>query len=103
MWTTQSAELDRHLPSIVASVLAERRQDIDAWLANRPGAWGALAGQAVLSARRALSRPLTDAERRAVWAAMWEALAGCRQGEGGEPLAKGPIESRSDELIETGN
>ena len=41
----------------------------------RPKAWGALAGHGVTALRERLGRPLTDAERRALWTALWrEAL-----------------------------
>ncbi len=41
----------------------------------RPKAWGALAGHGVAALREQLGRPLTDAERRALWTALWrEAL-----------------------------
>ncbi|MDQ2913896.1 MAG: hypothetical protein M3T56_11655, partial [Chloroflexota bacterium] len=37
----------------------------------RPKAWGALAGHGVAALRARLGRQLTDAERRAFWAALW--------------------------------
>ena len=41
----------------------------------RPKAWGALAGHGVTALRERLGRPLADAERRALWTALWrEAL-----------------------------
>jgi hypothetical protein len=41
----------------------------------QPKAWGALAGHGVAALRARLDRPLTDAERRALWSALWrEAL-----------------------------
>lgn len=58
----------------VAEALATHRAVVDQWLANRPGAWGVLAGQGVLAYRRRLGRKLTEAERRTVWAALWAAL-----------------------------
>ena len=43
----------------------------------RPKAWGALAGHGVAALRDRLGRPLTDAERHALWTALWhEALLG---------------------------
>jgi hypothetical protein len=43
----------------------------------RPKAWGALAGHGVTALRERLGRQVTDAERRALWTALWrEALAG---------------------------
>ena len=41
----------------------------------RPKSWGALAGHGVTALRARLGRPLSDDERRALWAALWrEAL-----------------------------
>jgi hypothetical protein len=37
----------------------------------RPKAWGALAGHGVAALRARVGRQLTDAERRALWAALW--------------------------------
>jgi len=37
----------------------------------RPKAWGALAGHGVAALRARLGRGVTDAERRALWAALW--------------------------------
>ena len=39
----------------------------------RPKAWGALAAHGVTALRRRLGRPLTEAERRAMWDALWRA------------------------------
>jgi hypothetical protein len=39
----------------------------------RPKAWGALAGHGVTALRARLGRALTDAERRALWSALWSA------------------------------
>ena len=37
----------------------------------RPRAWGALAGHGVAALRVRLGRPVTNAERRALWTALW--------------------------------
>jgi len=37
----------------------------------RPKAWGALAGHGVTALRARLGRPLSDEERRGLWAALW--------------------------------
>ena len=37
----------------------------------RPKAWGALAGHGVAALRERLGRPITGAERRALWSALW--------------------------------
>ena len=68
----------------IAAVLAGHPQRVRDWLANVPGAWGFLAGQAVLAERRRLGRALTDAERRAVWQALWDALLVLRAWQAGE-------------------
>jgi len=41
----------------------------------RPKAWGALAGHGVAALRTRLGRRLTDAERRALWTALWREAA----------------------------
>jgi hypothetical protein len=66
------------LPNVIAGVLAANRVQVERWRRSEPGAWGHLAGQAVLAYRRAVGRPLTDAERRAAWAATWSALEATR-------------------------
>ena len=62
----------------IETVLTGHPDRVQAWLANRPGAWGFLAGQAVLAERRRLGRALTEAERRAVWQALWDRLTELR-------------------------
>ena len=54
------------------------RQTVAAWpdlalgtRTARPKAWGALAAHGVTALRERLGRALTDAERRALWAAVW--------------------------------
>jgi len=56
------------------------RQTVRAWpdLAlgtkiARPKAWGALAAQGVIALRERLGRAPSDAERRALWSALWSA------------------------------
>ena len=39
----------------------------------RPKAWGALAGHGIAALRRRVGRALTEAERRALWDALWRA------------------------------
>ena len=38
---------------------------------GRPKAWGALAAHGVAALRARLGRQVTDAERRALWSALW--------------------------------
>jgi hypothetical protein len=60
--------------------IGEHPEQVAAWLAGRPGAWGFLAGQAVLGERARLGRRLSEPERRAVWAALWAELERLRDG-----------------------
>jgi hypothetical protein len=64
----------RSMHEALRAVLAAHPGKVAAWLRNEPGAWGYLAGQAVLAERRRRGRPLSDAERRAVWQALWDML-----------------------------
>jgi hypothetical protein len=41
--------------------------------ARRPKAWGALAAKGVLAFRELAGRAPTEAERRAIWSALWRA------------------------------
>jgi hypothetical protein len=41
--------------------------------ARRPKAWGALAARGVVTFRELAARAPTDAERRAIWSALWRA------------------------------
>ena len=41
--------------------------------ARRPKAWGALAAKGVLAFRELAGRSPTEAERRAIWSALWRA------------------------------
>ena len=56
------------------------RQTVRAWpdlalgtRTARPKAWGALAARGVTALRERLGRAPTDAERRALWSALWRA------------------------------
>lgn len=44
--------------------------------ARRPTAWGKLAGRGVVAYRELLGRPLSEAERRALWSELWRAAMG---------------------------
>lgn len=56
------------------ATIAAHPEQAAAWAATRPGAWGILAGRAILAHRRTLGRTLSQPERRAVWAALWAEL-----------------------------
>jgi hypothetical protein len=47
-------------------------------VAARPKAWGALAAQGVLAYRTASGRAPDDAERRAIWSALWRRVEAAR-------------------------
>ena len=56
------------------------RETVQAWpdlvegtRTGRPKAWGALAAHGVTALRAALGRPVSDDERRRLWAAIWRA------------------------------
>ena len=66
------------LDAVLSRVLAEHGDTVAAWLRDEPGSWGALAGQGVLAARKALGRRLTEAERRVVWQRLWDRLTALR-------------------------
>lgn len=67
------------------ALLEAQPDKVRAWLANEPGAWGFLAGQAVLAERRRLGRTLTERERRTVWQALWDRLCLLRAAPPEEP------------------
>ncbi len=71
---TDEPQWDDDLENAVESTLQAHASVVDRWRAGEPGTWGFLAGKAVLAYRDALGRGLTDMERRAVWAALWETL-----------------------------
>lgn len=45
---------------------------------QRPGAWGALAAKGVVAYREIAGRRPTEAERRAIWAALWSRVTEAR-------------------------
>ena len=62
------------LDEAVRETIEGNSATVAAWLRGEAGAWGALAGKAVVAYRRRLGRALTDAERRQVWQALWQRL-----------------------------
>ena len=53
------------------------------WMKGEPGAWGFIAGQAVIAVRGQAGRDLADMERRLVWSRMWWWLEQIKFGIGG--------------------
>jgi hypothetical protein len=62
------------LAETIEACIQDNPELVRRWRTGEPGAWGALAGKAVLLHRDRLGWSLTDAERRAVWAALWRRL-----------------------------
>jgi hypothetical protein len=65
---------DDDLETTIDACLTANEMLIGRWRDGEPGSWGALAGKAVLLHRDRLGRRLTEAERRAVWARLWQRL-----------------------------
>lgn len=65
-----------------SDVLLREQIDVERWLRDEPGAWGALAGKATIASRELLGRPLTSDERRVVWAVTWARLLALRERPG---------------------
>ena len=59
------------LDAVLERVMQDHPDRVGAWGRSEPGAWGFLAGQGVLAARRLLGRPLSAMERRVVWHRLW--------------------------------
>ncbi len=68
------------LRQAVEETIAAHPGVVRRWIENQPGAWGFLAGQGILAYRRNLGRRLADAERRALWQALWTKLEALRGG-----------------------
>ena len=62
------------LQSVIEETIATHGAEVERWLVREPGAWGFLAGKAVIAMRLKLGRRLVDSERRAVWSALWASL-----------------------------
>ena len=56
---------------ILADVVKGNQDKVAGWMKGEPGAWGFIAGQAVVTVRGNAGRDLTDMERRLVWSRMW--------------------------------
>ncbi|PKB72287.1 MAG: hypothetical protein BZY87_01355 [SAR202 cluster bacterium Io17-Chloro-G6] len=56
---------------LLAEVVKGNQDKVVGWIRGEPGAWGFLAGQAVVAVRSNVDRNLEDAERRLVWSRLW--------------------------------
>ncbi|MDA1216161.1 MAG: hypothetical protein O2812_04740 [Chloroflexi bacterium] len=68
------------LQTVIAETIAAHGAEVERWLVREPGAWGFLAGKAVISMRLKLGRRLVDEERRTIWATLWDSLQGIAVG-----------------------
>ncbi len=72
------------LDAAIGRVLAEQAGLAQDVRAGRPKSWGKLAALGIVAYREILGRPLSEAERRALWSGLWRAAAG-----GEVPVASG--------------
>ena len=56
---------------LLADVVKGNQDKVVGWMKGEPGAWGFIAGQAVIAVRGQAGRDLADMERRLVWSRMW--------------------------------
>lgn len=70
----ETPEMQDIVQSVTQKTIAAYPEIVRAWQVGTPKTWGYLAGRAVGAARRRVGRPLTDEERRRVWAALWRQL-----------------------------
>ncbi len=56
---------------MLADVVKGNQDKVVGWMKGEPGAWGFIAGQAVIAVRGQAGRDLADMERRLVWSRMW--------------------------------
>ncbi len=70
---------NRSFVPIAAVIISNYPDRVSAWHNNEPGAWGFLAGKAILHAQETLGRRLSDMERRNVWRTMWDALVSSQE------------------------
>ncbi|HVB96712.1 MAG TPA: hypothetical protein VNG11_03185 [Chloroflexota bacterium] len=62
------------LMSAVEDTIASNPRQVEDWLANRPGAWGFLAGQGILAYQNRIGQRLIETQRRQLWSVLWTAL-----------------------------
>jgi len=62
------------LQAVIEETIAAHGAEVERWLLREPGAWGFLAGKAVIAMRLKLGRRLVDDERRTIWSTLWASL-----------------------------
>ena len=75
---TESSLTQHQVRDAISLTIESNPLVVQDWLADRPGCWGFLAGQAVMACRDNVGRTLTDHERRMVWHELWESLTKLR-------------------------
>lgn len=65
---------------ILDSVIKENSAMVNDWLADKPGAWGALSGKALIAVKNELGKNLNDSEKRLIWQLLWNKLMAIRDG-----------------------
>ena len=70
----KGAALSDAVIAAITDTISNHADIVQAWRQGTPKTWGYLAGRTVGATRRLAQRDLTDAERRLVWAALWERL-----------------------------
>ena len=58
----------------IKTAIENNNDAVTQWIVNTPGSWGYLSGQAVMTCRKILFRPLTAQERRLLWHVLWVKL-----------------------------
>ena len=59
---------------ILNTVIRENKVVVNEWLDNKPGAWGALSGKALIAVKNELGKNLNDSEKKLVWKLLWDKL-----------------------------
>jgi len=62
------------LQAVIEETIAAHGAEVERWLLREPGAWGFLAGKAVIAMRLKRGRRLVDDERRTIWSTLWASL-----------------------------
>ena len=75
---TESSLTQHQVRGAIGLTIGSNPLVVKDWLADRPGCWGFLAGQAVMACRENVGITITDQERRMVWHELWESLTKLR-------------------------
>ena len=64
----------KDIETILDNIIKENQSTVNDWLADKPGAWGAISGKALIAVKNELGKNLNDSERRLVWKLLWDKL-----------------------------